>query len=67
MPPGIVSLVDWATLALSGVIAVASLAGALYSVPWTRRARRMPSTRAFNYLWVTRFMLQVCSLWCVEV
>jgi len=58
VPPAVVSLIDWAVVALSGFIAVASLVGALYSVPWTRRARRQASTRAFNYLWITRFMLQ---------
>ena len=59
VPPGVVSLIDWAVLALTGFIAAASLVGALYSVPWTRRARRMAPTRAFNYLWVTRFTLQI--------
>lgn len=59
VPPGVVSLVDWATLALSGLIALASLAGALYAVPWTPKARRMAPTRAFNFLWVTRLLLQV--------
>ncbi|KIZ05681.1 hypothetical protein MNEG_2279 [Monoraphidium neglectum] len=58
VPPGVVSLIDWAVLALTGLIAAASLVGALYSVPWTRRARRQAPTRAFNYLWVTRFTLQ---------
>jgi hypothetical protein len=59
VPPPVVSLIDWAVLALSGTIAGVSLVGALYSVPWTRRGRRMASTRAFNYLWITRFMLQL--------
>lgn len=59
VPPGVVSLIDWAVLALTGCIAIASLVGALYSVPWTRRARRQAPTRAFNYLWITRFTLQI--------
>ncbi|KAI8470397.1 MAG: hypothetical protein J3K34DRAFT_521407 [Monoraphidium minutum] len=56
--PHIVSLIDWGVLALTGLIAAASLVGALYAVPWTRRARRQASTRAFNYLWITRATLQ---------
>jgi hypothetical protein len=59
VPPAIASLIDWAVLALCGAVASASLAGALYSVPWTRRGRRSAPTRAFNYLWATRFTLQV--------
>jgi hypothetical protein len=33
--------------------------GALYSIPWTFRARQQATTRAFNYLWITRALLQV--------
>jgi hypothetical protein len=35
--------------------------GALYIVPWSRRSRRSRTTREFNHLWVTRFLLQLIA------
>ncbi len=50
---------DWAVLGLTGSIALLSLFGALYVVPWTKRARAGTPTREFNFLWTTRCLLQV--------
>lgn len=59
IPVEIVSDIDWAVLALTGFIAVASLIGAVYIVPWTRGSRQQATTKEFNYLWITRFLLQL--------
>ncbi|KAF6260319.1 hypothetical protein COO60DRAFT_1685454 [Scenedesmus sp. NREL 46B-D3] len=61
LAPKMVADIEWAVVSLTGLIAVISLLGALYSVPWTFRSRQQVATRAFNYLWVTRALLQIIA------
>lgn len=61
VPARVVDITDWAVLGLTCAIAAASLLGAAYCVPWTPRSRAQASTRAFNYLWTTRTLLQLIA------
>ncbi len=55
----VVNILDLVVLGITSAVALLSLVGAFYVVPWSHRSRQGRLVKEFNHLWITRCALQL--------